>query len=234
MRTALLFALLLAPLSAQPDRFGLPACAGPGQELAPKHTFIICHSASFKAPLWTVHELSASSLAAPLSTVRRAYFRRDPSLSMSGASAADYRDSGFSRGHLVPARDVAHDEQALSDSFLLSNAVPQDSAMNHSIWRRLENRVRKLAKEADSVIVVTGAIFPANAQTIGPGAVAVPSHLYKVVLVNERSRASLFAVIIPNAETPGRSLDEFLVTIAEAERRTGLTFFPSLGTDGAE
>lgn len=79
------------------------------------------------------------------------------------------------------------------------------------------------------MIVVTGAIFPANAQTIGPGAVAVPSHLYKVVLVNERGRARMFAAIIPNAETSGRSLDEFLVTIAEVERRTGLTFFPSLG-----
>lgn len=102
MRNALLLLLaLLAPLPAQPDRLGLPACAGPDRELAPKHSFIVCHSASFKAPLWAAHELIPSRLLSPVST-RRAHFRRDYSLPMPGASVAGYRSTGFSRGHLVP------------------------------------------------------------------------------------------------------------------------------------
>lgn len=56
MRNASLLLVLLAPLCAQPDRFGLPACSGPDRELAPKHAFIVCHSGSFKAPLWAAHE----------------------------------------------------------------------------------------------------------------------------------------------------------------------------------
>ncbi len=53
---------------------------------------------------------------------RRSHFRRDRSLSMPGASDGDYRSSGFSRGHMVPAADVAGNEEAVRDSFLLSNA----------------------------------------------------------------------------------------------------------------
>ncbi len=121
---------------------------------------------------------NAARLLSPTST-RRAYFRRDHYLSIPGALLAGYRSTGFSRGHLVPARDVAHDEEALRDSFLLSNAVPQNSVMNRSSRSRLENQVRKLAEEADSVIVVTGAIFTERPDRIGAGGVAVPSALYK-------------------------------------------------------
>lgn len=224
MRTALLLSLLLAPLSAQPDRFGLPACAGPTQEPAIKRAFIVCHGADTKTPLWTVYELSASRLAKP-SSGRRARFRPDHSLSTPGATVEDYRNSGYSRGHLVPARDVGYDEQAFDESFLLSNAVPQNSEMNVSAWRRLENWVRKLAADADSVIVVTGAIFAEDAQRVGAG-VAVPSGLYKVILVNEGSQSLLIAVIMPNAECRGCSLASFMVTVAEVELRTGLSFFP--------
>ena len=120
---------------------------------------------------------------------------------MPGASVADYRLTGLSRGHLVPARDVAHDEEAMRDSFLLPNAVPQNSVMNRSSWRRVENQVRKLAEEADAVIVVTGAVFTEDPERIGAGSVAVPSDLYKVILVCQAGRYRLIAVMMPNAET---------------------------------
>lgn len=215
MRNAsLLLLVLLAPLRAQPDRFGLPACAGPDQELAPKHSFVVCHSASFPP--------------APASASRRTGFRRDRSLSMPGATVADYRNSGLSRGHLVPARDMTHDEQALRDSFLLSDAVPQNSAMNRSSWRRLENQVRKLAVDAESVIVITGAIFAERPDRIGAGGVAVPAKLYKVILVCEAGSTRLIAVMMPNEETSERSLESFIVTVAEVESLTGLKFFPHL------
>lgn len=157
------------------------------------------------APLWAAHELTPSRLLSPVST-RRARFRRDYSLSMPGASVAGYRSTGFSRGHLVPARDVAHDEEALRDSFL----------------------VRKLAAEVYSVIVVTGAIFAEIPERIGLGGIAVPAQLYKVILVCKGSRTSLIAVMMPNADVSGRSLESFIVPVAEVERRTALEFFPVL------
>lgn len=227
MSHAILLLLLLAPLSAQPDRFGLPSCSGPEQELAVKHAFIVCHSGSLKAPVWAVHEITLSSLSAA-GPFRRSRFRRDLTLAMPSASDSDYRNSGFSRGHLIPARDMARDEQALSDSFLLSNAVPQNSMMNSSVWRRVENRTRKLAESADSVIVVTGAIFEENAERIGVGRVGVPSELYKVILIVSGTQFRLIAFAVPNTETGDQPLDAFTVPVTEVKKRTGLRFFPKL------
>lgn len=65
---------------------------------------------------------------------------------MPGATDADYRNSGFSGGHAVPARDMAFNDEARDDTFLRSAAVPQDPLMNSSIWRRMENRVRSSPK----------------------------------------------------------------------------------------
>lgn len=218
-----LLVLAAVPLLAQADRFGLPSCSAPDLELSAKRFFFVCHSASLRAPVWAIHELSPSRLAVPVS-LRRARFRRDRSLSAPGASDADYRNSGWSRGHLVPARDMSFDEQAWLDSFLLSNAVPQNVRLNGSAWRRLENQVRKTAETADSVVVITGAIFTEDAERIGAGGVAVPAALYKVILVLEHSRAWITAAILPNTESRG-SLDSFAVPVAEVERRAGLKFF---------
>lgn len=103
---------------------------------------------------------------------------------------------------------MSFDEQAWLDSFLLSNVVPQNARMNRSAWYRLENRVRRIAESADSVIVVTGATFTGDAERIGSGGVAIPAQLYKVILVLQGGRRSVTAAILPNAESRD-SLDSF-------------------------
>src|SRR5262245_59556150 len=139
MHAALLLAILPL-LSAQPDRFGLPACSAPGHELALRAHFILCHSADLRTPTWTAYELKPQHLAS--TTPRPKYFRHDYQLTGPSAFDSDYRNSGYSRGHLVPARDVAFSEEALHDSFLLSNVIPQDASLNSGKWRVLENKLR--------------------------------------------------------------------------------------------
>lgn len=218
--------LLAAPLLAQTDRFGLPACSGPDLEIVTKRFFTVCHSSPLRTPVWAVHELSPSRLASRVSP-RRSKFRRDRTLSLPGAADADYRNSGWTRGHLVPARDMSFDEQAYAESFLLSNAVPQNGQLNRSAWRRLENQVRRIAETADSVIVITGAIFPKGPERIGASGVAVPSELYKVVLAVRGGKVWMTAAVLPNSEPDG-SLESFAVPVAELERKTGLKFFHRL------
>src|SRR5215470_6760037 len=134
MVLAALFLVLLTPAAAQPDRFSLPACSGPNQELADKQFFILCHDSARKVPLWTAYELKPEHL---LSVVQRpSHFRHDSQLSGPSAYETDYRNSGYSRGHMVPAADLAWSDESIRASFVLSNAVPQNPSLNSGLWRK--------------------------------------------------------------------------------------------------
>ena len=224
--TFLLLALLPL-LAAQPDRFSTPACDSPAQQLTRHSHLLLCYDSSYKAPLWTAYELLPSQLHG--SAPRPSHFRSDPSLAGPSARNRDFRHSGFSRGHMVPAKDLAFSDASIRETFLLSNVAPQLQSVNAGRWLQLENSVRRLAARSDAVYVFTGPIFDSpEIRFIGPGQVAVPTHFYKVILAVRGDRKLLHAAIIPNAARVTEPLDRFTVSLDEVERRTGLDFFSSL------
>jgi endonuclease G len=226
----LLAALLPALLPAQPDRFALPACAGRGLELADRTFFVLCYDSAHKVPSWTGYELKPEQLHGEAARPR--HFRQDSALSGPVARDADYRGSGFSRGHLVPAQDMAWSDAAIRSTFVLSNAVPQDQAVNAGKWRQLEEAVRKIAAHSDAVYVFSGPIFAKpEVEYVGSGRVAVPTHLFKVVLAIAGDRKTMLAAILPNATIDGALLDDFLTSVREVERQTGLDFFSALADE---
>ncbi len=218
--------VLIAALSAQPDRYGRPACdAANNDELADRAYFVLCHSASRKVPTWVGYELKPEHLSG--SARRPHHFRRDTALANEGARDADYRGSGYSRGHLAPAADFAWSDDAIRATFLLSNAAPQSQATNAGAWAKLERTVRRLATDADAVYVYSGPLFEGPSEVIGEGRVAVPSHFFKTVLVERRGVRAMYAAIVPNRASGG-ALEQFLTTVEEVQQRTGLDFFSAL------
>lgn len=223
--SAALLLLILQTLNAQPDRFGLPACSAPAETLAHRTAFVLCFSSSTKTATWTAYELKPETLNAP-ATARPSHFRPDPELN--SASNTDFRNSSYDRGHLVPAADMSFNPEAQRDSFLISNAVPQNPSLNRGKWASLEKQVRKLAAGSDSVIVLTGPVFCEEVITIGANHVAVPCSLFKVVLIIHGEQTRILALILPNAHNPSEPLEAFTTTLNEVETRTGLHFFPTL------
>lgn len=57
---------------------------------------------------------------------------------------------------------------------------------------------------------------------IGPNAVAVPTHFYKVVF--DPVRVEAIAFVVPNTPHSNRKIDEFITSIRDIEVRTGLDF----------
>ena len=227
VKLASLLLAVLPVLSAQPDRLGLPACTASGLELARRSAFVLCYSSALKVPVWTAYELTPAQLHG--SAARPSRFRRDPALAGPIAQDRDYRGSGFSRGHMVPAEDVAWSDASIGESFLLSNVAPQRQHMNAGRWRQLENAVRRLAARSDTVLVFTGPVFDSREpEFIGPDHVAVPSHFFKVILAVHRGEFVMYAAIIPNSNDVRQPLARFTVTVDEVERRTGLDFFSGL------
>lgn len=65
---------------------------------------------------------------------------------------------------------------------------------------------------------------------LGPNNVAVPTHLYKVVLVTDPmlDRPLIGTFIVPNIPVGDKHLAEFKVDLDEVERGVGMTFHPEL------
>lgn len=61
---------------------------------------------------------------------RKDNFRSDHMISTGSAESADYKGSGYDRGHLCPAKDMESSITAMSESFYMSNMSPQHPSFN--------------------------------------------------------------------------------------------------------
>ena len=92
---------------------------------------------------------------------------------------------------------------------------------------RDRQKVRYWAKKYNGVYVVTGGILEDNLKTIGSEDVAVPNYFYKILLDNSGGNTKIIAFLMPHKES-NKPLYEFVVSVDELEKRTGIDFFPGL------
>ena len=188
--------------------------------------YTIRYSEPHEQAIWVAYKLSADSLNQE-TYERKDNFREDPRVRTESASLADYKGSGYDRGHLAPAADFSYDEFALSQSFYMSNMSPQNPSFNRGIWKKLETQVREWAMENDHIYVVTGPVLSNNLATIGKNEVAVPKYYYKIVLDIQQPEIKAIAFLMKN-EGSKADLSTFVVTIDSLEKLTGLDFFPTM------
>ena len=151
-------------------------------------------------------------------------FRADPKVLSGSAQLIDYKNSGYDRGHLVPARDMKINSFAMSESFYMSNTSPQSPSFNRGIWRSLEALIRKWASK-NKLHIATGGILVSGLQEIGINGVDVPKYFYKVVYDPDNSK--MIAFVLPN-EKGQKSLREYIVSVDRVEELTGIDFFYEL------
>ena len=132
-------------------------------------------------PAGVIYKLTRPEVQAQVAK-RTNRFREDPEIPTGSATNADYRKSGYDRGHLAPAADMAFSVQKMADSFFFSNMSPQVPAFNRGIWKRLEEQVRNFALQEGEIMVVTWPVLPKEKSiTTGNHKVTVPDRYYKVV-----------------------------------------------------
>ena len=196
-----------------------------GEIVHHKH-YSLAYLEKYEQAEWVSYELTKESIRRP-NVPRAKRFEDDPFVSTGSATYYDYRGSGFSRGHLAPAGDMAFDQEAMQESFFMSNMSPQLSSFNGGIWNELENLARDWAYKNEKVYIVSGPILNNVDKYIGKNKIAVPKSFYKIILDVESREQKAIAFLIPNEKSEKR-LQEFAVSIDRLEELTGLDFFGKL------
>ncbi len=205
------------------NKFYLPSSTT-GQVIHHEGYSLSYHEA-FEQAEWVAYELKKNQLV--YTDFKRPYFEQDEAVPTESAHWRNYKNSGYDRGHLCPAADRKYTKSAFTETFLTSNISPQKHEFNAGIWNRLEQKVRYWAKKYDGVYVVTGGILENNLKTIGSEDVAVPKYFYKVLLDNSGGNTKIIAFLVPH-KTSNKPLYEYVVSVDELEKRTGIDFFPEL------
>ena len=214
--------------AAEPPQYDNLALGIPGKcdTLIDRPGYALGYIEYHEQAAFVIYKLTARE-ALTKEALRTNRFRSDPEIPTGSATAADYRRSGYDRGHLAPAADMAFSGRTMADSFFFSNMSPQKPAFNRGIWKRLEEQVRQIAIREKAIYVVTGPILPKKKTvTIGANQVTVPTHYYKVIFDLTPPR-KMIGFILPN-EGSDRPLEDFAVTVDVVEKATGLDFFSAL------
>ncbi|WP_111894927.1 DNA/RNA non-specific endonuclease [Acinetobacter sp. MB5] len=197
-----------------------------------KNTFSLCfsgfsvmYSGVSKTALWSAEHLTVARLSQKIK--REDQFHEEEQVpEQFRATLADYRGSGYDRGHMSPNADMPT-KTSQYDSFSLANMVPQAPKNNQEVWRKLEEATRSLVKkQKQEVYVVTGPVFTGQRlKTIGKGKVIVPTAVFKAIYMPKTGVVS--AYYAPN----NNSQQVQVVSVCKIEQQTGLNLFPQLSID---
>ena len=200
---------------------------GTSGQIIRRRYYTLSYSEEHEQAEWVAYVLYKKRLQPPF-VERYDEFMEDSKCDKNSASLDDYRNSGYDRGHLVPAADMAFNERAMRETFYLSNISPQGRNFNGGIWRELEELTRSWAKRNTQLYVVSGPVLALEPKgSIGYNEVSVPAAYFKVLLDLKEPQLKSIGFVIPN-EVSFEPLYKFAVSVDYVEEVTGIDFFPNL------
>jgi endonuclease G len=186
------------------------------------HTYYtLCYNEKHEQAAWVYYVLSDSMIAG--NAVRKNYFLRDSLVLSVTPSHSTYTNSGYDRGHLLPAADMKWNQFAMDETFLMSNVSPQNPYFNRNgLWRKLETKVREWVVNHNPLIIIVGGILTDDLPKLGGKTVSVPKYYFKIIL-NEQDFSSV-SFLLENKKDNGL-LSSFVVSVDSIEQISGLDFF---------
>lgn len=130
----------------------------------------------------------------------------------------------YDRGHQVPANHLDNSSEAIKQSNYMTNILPQTSQLNRGAWL-LTEEIIECYRDIDELLVMGGVIWGDNAKDdyfVTSHGVRTPDYFWKVIIRGTGQDERAIVWIMPNStEATKKHLDEYLVTVAELEKRTG-------------
>ena len=105
-------------------------------ELVKHKYYTLSYNEDCEQANWVAYKLTSDMVLGH--AVRKNNFKEDPDVETGSAKLIDYKGSGYDRGHLCPAAAMKISNQAMSESFYMSNMSPQVPGFNRGKWKSLE------------------------------------------------------------------------------------------------
>lgn len=194
--------------------------------------FVLSYNEEYEQPDWVAYTLDLKELNTQ-NTGRTENFREDPEIATGSATLADYRGSGYDRGHNLSSANRNSSVELNDATFLMSNMSPQIHRFNAGLNLNAENKERDIARYfgengGSQLYVATGPVFSKNMKTIGENKVAVPEAFYKVWLVQTKEGNWISIGMILPQEYKDGTVRNYLHSVNEIEEISGINFFPNL------
>lgn len=142
--------------------------------------YVSYYDCSVQNPACVVWVLSPDAFRGNLKPSTR-HFKTDTKLPTPRVKDADFKGTGYVRGHLCPAGDRDSDKKLLKETYLTSNLCPMTMVCNAGQWKMVEDSCRMLALSHGKLLISAGPLFM-NCDTISSGRkkIVVPSGFWKM------------------------------------------------------
>ena len=126
----------------------------------------------------------------------------------------------YHRGHLVAANHLDYSEQAIRESFYMTNILPMTLQLNLGAWAATE-KITECYRDKSELLVLGGAVWKntkklkANDYFVGSHNIRTPDWYWKVIIKGD---GQTIAWYMPNDITAlSGNLDKYLVTPAQIQ-----------------
>lgn len=227
--TARVDSVKLAIIRRDLEQLGLPKLEQ-GDEVITHAGHMLVYSEKHEQPKWTAHIATPDLITGNLARIDS--FLPDPLVKTGTAVTADYWNSGYDRGHLVPSADMRWNYDALKATYYYSNISPQVPELNRETWADLEDWGRRYVNFSKRrVFVVTGPVLrdglPTMQKADRKNEVSIPEMFWKVIADLDGDQPKAIAFVMRNMKLDGPPIS-FAVPVDSVEKLTGYDFLSSL------
>jgi endonuclease G, mitochondrial len=195
-----------------------------------KHGYALSYNRDKGEPNWVSWQLNSSWLGnnrrkddwTPDQTLPKGWKRVTPNT---------YKGSHYDRGHMTPSDDRTKSPEANSETFLMTNVLPQAPDNNRGAWVELEKYSRELVKEGKELYIIAGGVGKKG--ELKGSKVSIPARVWKVIVILERPSLGIsgvstntrtIAVDMPNENGISPDWQKYKTSIDKLEADTGYNF----------
>jgi len=168
-------------------------------------------------------------------------FQPDPDLPAEARTELnEYKGIPYQRGHICASSDRLYSKDANEQTFYLSNIMPQSAGLNTGIWQDMEGCVNgntspnwNNTKFRDTLFVCKGGTIDGTLiRTTTSTGLIVPKFFFMALLCRKDNNFKALGFWVEHSDSYKKDgVENYVVSIDQLERMTGIDFFCNLPDD---